>query len=173
MDALAALNRRPRIVFADDHPAMLKTVVGIITPRLEIVGAVGDGKSALAQVVQTAPDVVLTDISMPVMDGIRMARALKQSGSAAKIVFLTGEEDDDWIELVESTVERAWDRWCYAQQHAVRAARLHVKPHVAIAVAHAAWDNYWQLLQEAEQIKKRIIFVPGRLAEGTLAARLL
>ncbi|HKW71983.1 MAG TPA: hypothetical protein VJQ08_04070 [Candidatus Dormibacteraeota bacterium] len=85
----------------------------------------------------------------------------------------TEEEDDGWIELVESTVERAWDRWCYAQHHALRAARLNVKPYVAIAVAHAAWDNYWQLLQEAEQIKARITFGRGQLAEGTFAARLL
>src|SRR5438309_11346491 len=36
-------------------------------------------------------------------------------------------EDADWIDLVDSTVERAWDRWCYAQQQAVRAARLRAK----------------------------------------------
>ena len=73
-------------------------------------------------------------------------------------------EDADWVELVESTVERAWDRWCYAQQQAVRAARVRVKPHVALAVAETAWCNYWTLLQEAERIK-------GQLAGGTLAAR--
>jgi hypothetical protein len=82
-------------------------------------------------------------------------------------------EDDDWIELVESTVERAWDRWCYAQQHAVRAARLHVKAPVALAVARAAWNNYWLLLQEAERIKERVTFVHGRLVEGTFAVRQL
>lgn len=72
-----------------------------------------------------------------------------------------GEDGEDgehgvWIELVESTVERAWDRWCYAQQQAVRAAREHFKPHVAIAVAQAAWKNYWLLLQDAERIKERL-----------------
>lgn len=82
-------------------------------------------------------------------------------------------EDDEWIELVESTVERAWDRWCYAQQHAVRAARLHVKPYLALAVAQAAWNNYWLLFQEAQQITERITSVRARLVEGTVAVRRL
>jgi hypothetical protein len=77
-------------------------------------------------------------------------------------------EDAAWIELVEATVERAWDRWCYAQQHAVRAARLRTRPEVAIALAAAAWNNYWALLQDAERIKQAL---HGRLAGGSRAAR--
>ena len=76
---------------------------------------------------------------------------------------LTGE-DADWMELVDSTVERAWDRWCYAQQQAVRAARVRIRPNIAFAVAQAAWNNYWMLLQDAERIRER-------LAGGTSAAR--
>jgi hypothetical protein len=67
----------------------------------------------------------------------------------------TGDEDE-WLERVDSTVERAWDRWCYAQQHAVRAARAQFKPRVAVAVARTAWSNYWELLQDAERIKSRL-----------------
>jgi hypothetical protein len=62
----------------------------------------------------------------------------------------------EWLELIDCTVERAWDRWCYAQQHAVRAAREQFKAHVAVAVERAAWANYWELLQEAERISERL-----------------
>jgi hypothetical protein len=65
-------------------------------------------------------------------------------------------DDTEWQEMIDSTVERAWDRWCYAQQHAVRAARDHFKAQVAVAVARAAWANYWELLQEAERISERL-----------------
>src|SRR4030088_2717260 len=58
----------------------------------------------------------------------------------------SGSADAEWLELVDCTVERAWDRWCYAQQHAVRAACEHFKADVAVAVAQAAWANYWELL---------------------------
>ena len=64
--------------------------------------------------------------------------------------------EDDWLELVDMTVERAWDRWCYAQQHAVRAAREHFKAVVAVAVACAAWNNYWELAEEAGRISERL-----------------
>jgi hypothetical protein len=81
-------------------------------------------------------------------------------------------DDSDWMELVESTVERAWDRWCYAQQHAIRAARMHVKPQVALAVARVAWSNYWLLLLDAQRIDERISAARGRRAGGTVSARL-
>jgi hypothetical protein len=68
----------------------------------------------------------------------------------------SGTPDDAWLELVECTVERAWDRWCYAQQHAVRAAQERYKPHVALAVARTAWSNYWELYVEAEEISARV-----------------
>lgn len=77
----------------------------------------------------------------------------------------------DWLELVEATVERAWDRWCYAQQQAVRAAQQRFKTDVAVAVARAAWRNYWMLLQDAERIKARLCSVRVPNAEETHAAR--
>ena len=78
--------------------------------------------------------------------------------------------DNEWLELVDSTVERAWDRWCYAQQHAVRGARAHCKPVIAFAVAQTAWLNYWELYQEAERIKWRLSRLPSlRHAESGAA----
>jgi hypothetical protein len=67
-----------------------------------------------------------------------------------------GAADAAWLELIDCTVDRAWDRWCYAQQHAARAAREHFKAHVAAAVAEVAWANYWELLVEAERINERL-----------------
>jgi hypothetical protein len=80
--------------------------------------------------------------------------------------------DDEWLELVECTVERAWDRWCYAQQHAVRAAREHFKAQLALAVARTAWSNYWELHQEAELIKAKLRARPSARPARTPAAPL-
>ncbi len=79
-------------------------------------------------------------------------------------------DEDEWLELVESTVERAWDRWCYAQHHAARGAREHFKPHLAVAVAQTAWSNYWELHQEAERIKARLLGRPSSIRIRTAAA---
>jgi hypothetical protein len=82
-------------------------------------------------------------------------------------------DDDEWLSLVDSTVERGWDRWCYAQHQAVRAARERFKAQLAVAVAAAAWANYWDLLQEAERIKERLAARRGsaRRPGGSLSAR--
>jgi len=82
-----------------------------------------------------------------------------------------GVEDEEWWELVESTVERAWDRWCYAQQHAIRAARMHLKAQLALAVARTAWSNYWMLLLDAERIQEQISAGRARPAARTASAR--
>ena len=68
----------------------------------------------------------------------------------------SGASDGEWLELVDCTVERAWDRWCYAQQQAVRAARMRNRPQVALAVARIAWNNYWELHLEAQAIRTRL-----------------
>ena len=81
-----------------------------------------------------------------------------------------GDPDDDWMELVDCTVERAWDRWCYAQQHAVRAAQEGYKAHVAWAVASTAWSNYWELDVEARRIKERLRGRAAATSAGSPAA---
>src|SRR6202521_1241359 len=65
----------------------------------------------------------------------------------------TSAADAEWEEFIASTVERAWDRWCYAQHHAVRAAREQFKPYVGVAVAQTAWVNYWELFEETRRIR--------------------
>jgi hypothetical protein len=61
---------------------------------------------------------------------------------------------EEWFALVVATLDRAWDRWAYAQHHAITAARghrRHARPAVARAVV--AWSNYWQLLEEADRLR--------------------
>jgi hypothetical protein len=83
-----------------------------------------------------------------------------------------GAAEEEWLELVDCTVERAWDRWCYAQQHAVRAAKEHFKPHLAVAVARTAWSNYWELHQEADLIRERLRARPPSMSSRTPATPL-
>lgn len=75
-----------------------------------------------------------------------------------------GGPDDPWRWLARATVERAFDRWCWAQHHATRAAREGVDGPSALEAAAAAWANYFQLRQEA----RRLGALPSR--EGPLSA---
>src|SRR3989441_8127161 len=72
--------------------------------------------------------------------------AVVRDGGLWKLLTLPpppgGAADEAWLELVDCTVERAWDRWCYAQQHAVRAAQERYKPHIALAGSPPAGAYY-------------------------------
>lgn len=90
-------SRKPTILLVDDHEPMLRTVAGVVAPHFEVVAAVSNGQEAVDAAARTKPDVVLSDIAMPGLDGIRAARELKKRDSRAKVVFLTVLGDDDYI----------------------------------------------------------------------------
>jgi DNA-binding NarL/FixJ family response regulator len=86
---------RTRVVVADDLSPVLTTVAALLRESFDVVGMVSDGRAALEATLKFEPDLVVLDISMPVMSGIEVAQELKKRGSKAKIVFLTIHEDAD------------------------------------------------------------------------------
>ena len=80
---------KPRILIADDHQPMLDHLVRMLAGEFDVVAAVGDGGAALAEAVRLGPDLLILDISMPVMGGIAVASRLQALGSVAKVVFIT------------------------------------------------------------------------------------
>ncbi len=88
----------PRVLLADDHPEVLNKVASLLALTCEVVGKVGDGSALLEAVTRLRPDILVIDISMPVLNGIEAARQLKRSGAGAKIVFLTVHEDPDFVQ---------------------------------------------------------------------------
>ena len=89
---------RPRVVVADDHPGALHAVMGLLgVENFQVVAAVPDGALALDAVERFHPDLVILDVCMPHMDGIRAARELNSKGFAGPIIFLTVQEDDDYL----------------------------------------------------------------------------
>jgi DNA-binding NarL/FixJ family response regulator len=92
-------NKKPialtSILIADDHSIVLETVVPMLESIFRVVGTVSDGKAAVEAEGRLRPDVVVMDISMPVMSGIDAAKQMRKKGSKAKIVFLTVHQDSD------------------------------------------------------------------------------
>lgn len=88
---------RVRVLLADDHPAVRESVLRLLAPEYDVVGAVGDGQSLIDAMDRLRPDVLVLDISMPVMSGIQAARRIKEAGSQVRIVFLTIHEDPEFV----------------------------------------------------------------------------
>lgn len=88
---------RPRVLLADDHPGVLRTVSAILADDFDVVGAATDGDEALAAARQLDPDLIVLDVSMPRLDGIRTIQGLQQAGSRGQVVFLSMHDTDDYV----------------------------------------------------------------------------
>ena len=92
------MTNRVRILVADDHRVMRETLVRMLSRDFDVVGAVGDGPSAVSQAAELVPDLLVFDIAMPGLSGIAAARAVRSRGSTAKIVFVTHMRDHEFVD---------------------------------------------------------------------------
>ena len=81
-----------RVLIADDHRLFAEALEAILSgdERIAVAGRAGDGAEAVRLAADLEPDVVLMDISMPVMDGIEAARAIRAANGGTSILMLTG-----------------------------------------------------------------------------------
>jgi DNA-binding NarL/FixJ family response regulator len=92
MEAAAQGDPRIRVLIADDHRLFAEALQAILDAdeRIDVVAQAGDGREAVELARELDPDVVLMDISMPVMDGIEAARAIRERSDGTCILMLTG-----------------------------------------------------------------------------------
>ena len=86
---------KPRVILADDHTLLLEAFEKLLAPECDIVAKVADGRALLDAVRQHRPDVVVLDLSMPLLNGIDAARQIKQEDRSVRLVFVTMNEDPD------------------------------------------------------------------------------
>jgi DNA-binding NarL/FixJ family response regulator len=89
---------KPRVLLADDSERIVQIVSTLLAEEFEVVGYARDGVEAIKAAIRLKPDVLVMDIVMPKQDGIQAARRLNQMNSTTKIVFLTGLEDQEYVE---------------------------------------------------------------------------
>ncbi len=85
--------KRARVLLADDHKIITEGLRSLLEPEFELAGTVEDGRALVAAAQELNPDVVVVDISMPLLNGIEAVRQLKKAGSRAKVIFLTMHPD--------------------------------------------------------------------------------
>jgi DNA-binding NarL/FixJ family response regulator len=83
------------VVVADDHVMIAEAFEKLLSPSCDVVGKVADGRALLTAVRELRPDVVVVDISMPLLNGLTAARQIKELDPEIKLVFVTMNEDPD------------------------------------------------------------------------------
>lgn len=85
--------KKPRVLIADDHAIVLQGLQGLLRETFEVVDTAGDGMELLQKARKLQPDVIVTDVSMPLLNGIEAIRKARDDGISAKVVFLTMHPD--------------------------------------------------------------------------------
>lgn len=113
-----------RVLLADDHKPILARVRELLGDDFDIVGAVNNGRDAVVEAQRLDPDVLVIDISMPVLDGLEAVRQLRTTNRRTKVVFLTVHEDQDYVAAALSA----------------GATGFVSKPHVTTDLVPAIWE---------------------------------
>ena len=80
---------RVRVLLADDHRIVAEGLKRLLEPEFELLGVVEDGRGLLAAARELKPDVIVSDISMPELNGVEALEELKKDNPAVRVVFLT------------------------------------------------------------------------------------
>lgn len=84
---------KTRVLLADDHKIVVEGLRSLLQSEFDLVGTAQDGLELVNEAERLQPDVIVTDISMPLLNGIDAVRKLKQSGIESKVIFLTMHPD--------------------------------------------------------------------------------
>lgn len=84
---------RPTILIADDHKMFSQGLAGLLEDEFDLVGSVENGQALIDEALRLKPDLIIVDISMPVLNGLDAVRRLSQNHIGAKVVFLTMHAD--------------------------------------------------------------------------------
>lgn len=93
---MAGLEKRIRTIVVDDSPIFLKLMSALVARQgLALIGTATNGRAALAMARNLQPDLVLMDLEMPIMDGIKATSCLQQECPATSVVIVTGDDNED------------------------------------------------------------------------------
>jgi DNA-binding NarL/FixJ family response regulator len=83
----------PRVLIADDHLMFAQVLRDSLQGSYNIVGVVADGRTMVSEAMKLEPDLILADISMPLLNGLDAARRIREQAPKVRFVFLTMQED--------------------------------------------------------------------------------
>jgi DNA-binding NarL/FixJ family response regulator len=88
---------KTKLLLADDHPPLVEAALAILKPHYDILGIATDGATLVSEALRLRPEVIVSDITLPILNGIEAIHRLRLSGSQAKVVFLTVHAEEGFL----------------------------------------------------------------------------
>lgn len=91
-----------RVLVVDDEPVAVEHICSMIEekcPKLSVVATAADGREGLAKFEEWGPDLIISDVKMPVMDGLDMIKAIKASGEEMPVILLSGYQEFEYVRM--------------------------------------------------------------------------
>jgi DNA-binding NarL/FixJ family response regulator len=162
-------------LLADDHKIVLDGLRSLLEPKFDLVGTVEDGRALVSAVQQLHPDVIVVDISMPLLNGIEAVRQIKKLEPQVKVVFLTMHPDVTYaIRAFEAGASgyvlkhSASSELLTAIQEAMR-GRTYVTPMIAGELVQAYKGGTYRQFEKEQPLTPRQREVLQLLVEGRAA----
>ena len=167
--------KKPRILLADDHKIMVEGLRTMLEPEFELVGTAENGRELMESANALRPDVIVADISMPMLNGIEAVRKIKKTDSGVKIVFLTMHPDVSYAaEAFEAgasgyVLKHSAPAELVTAIHEVLKGRTYVTPMIAGELMKTYRDGSHKLNEALTKLTTRQREVLQLLAEGNSA----
>jgi DNA-binding NarL/FixJ family response regulator len=167
--------KRTRVLLADDHKIILDGLKSLLEPEFELVGQVEDGRALISAAEKLRPDVIVVDISMPLLNGIEAVRQIKKIDPRVKVVFLTMHPDVTYaIRAFEAgasgyVLKHSASSELLTAIHEATRGRSYVTPMIAGELLQAYKGGTYRQAEEAQQLTQRQREILQLLVEGKSA----
>ncbi len=167
-----------RILIADDHGVVAEGLKHLIEAQadLQVVSMVGDGREAVRQARELAPDVVLMDLSMPELNGADATRAILQNNERCRVIVLSMYSDPEYVRralkagALGYVVKRSAAKEVVDAIRAVHSGQRYLSPKVAdVLVDTRATEGKEDLLSRLSAREREVLQL---LAEGRTGAQI-
>ena len=166
---------RPSVLLADDHKIILEGLRSLLRDDFELVGEAANGQQMVELGMSLSPDVIVADISMPLLNGIEALRKLREAGSVVKVVFLTMHPDVVYATRALEAGASGYVLKHSASEELIEAIRTAMRGGTYLS-PHVRNPAVTELLDETRRHVKETIELTGRqrevlqlLAEGKSA----
>ena len=166
------MRTRIRVLLADDHKIILNGLRSLLEPEFELVGKVEDGRALVSAAEKLRPDVIVVDISMPLLNGIEAVRQIKKIDPRVKVVFLTMHPDVTYaIRAFEAgasgyVLKHSASSELLTAIHEAIKGRTYVTPMIAGELVQSYKEGSHHQPDEKQQLTQRQREILQLLAEG-------